>query len=60
MPTQNRKRPVTVKVMTTMAEKKELLKAAAKTGVPLAVLMRTFALAAVRRGEIVSIEARPA
>lgn len=57
---QNRKRAETIKVMVTATEKKELAKAAAKTDVPLAVLMRVLTLAAVRRGEIVSTEAKAA
>jgi hypothetical protein len=48
-----RKRPETIKVMATLSEKRELLKAAAKADVPLATLMRTLALAAIRRGETV-------
>lgn len=52
---QNRKRKESIRVMVTLAEKKELQRAADKTDVPLAVLMRTLTLAAVRRGEIVSV-----
>jgi hypothetical protein len=48
-----RKRPETIKVMATPSEKKELKRAADKADVPLAVLVRTLALAAVRRGESV-------
>jgi hypothetical protein len=48
-----RKRPETIKVMATQSEKKELKRAADKADVPLAVLVRTLALAAIRRGETV-------
>lgn len=40
----------------TAAEKKELLRAANKTDTPLATLVRTLALAAVRRGELVEVD----
>ena len=53
----NRKRPELIKVMTTAAEKRELLRAANKTATPLATLVRTLALAAVRRGEVVVADA---
>ena len=48
-----RKRPETIKVMATPSEKKELKRAADKADVPLATLMRTLTLAAIRRGETV-------
>lgn len=60
MATAKRKRPETIKIMATAAEKRELLKAAAKADVPLATLMRTLSLAAIRRGELVSIDAKAA
>ena len=55
-----RKRPETIKVMATAAEKRELLKAATKADVPLATLVRTLALVAVRRGESVAVTAQAA
>jgi hypothetical protein len=53
MATAKRKRPETIKIMATWSEKQELLRAAKKADVPLAVVMRTLTLAAVRRGETV-------
>ena len=52
-----RKRPETIRIMATVAEKRELRRAADKTATPLATLVRTLALAAVRRGELVEAEA---
>ena len=40
-------------MMATPSEKKELKRVADKADVPLAVLVRTLALAAIRRGETV-------
>jgi hypothetical protein len=56
-----RKRPETIKVMATASEKKELKRAADKADVPLAVLVRTLALAAIRGGQtVVAAEVRAA
>ena len=61
MATAKRKRPETIKVMATEAEKKELWRAATKADVPLAVLTRVLALAAIRRGEtVIGAEAKAA
>ena len=46
-----RKRPISLRVMVTAAERRELKLAAIKADVPLATLMRVLALVAVRRGE---------
>ena len=55
-----RKRPVSLRVMVTAAERRELKLAAAKADVPLAMLMRTLVMAAVRRGETVGLDAKAA
>jgi hypothetical protein len=55
-----RKRPVSLRVMVTVAERRELKLAAAKADVPLATLMRTLVMAAVRRGETVGLDAKAA
>ena len=55
-----RKRPISLLVMVTAAERREMKLAAIKAGVPLATLMRTQALAAIRRGEIVVTDAKAA
>jgi hypothetical protein len=60
MATPKRKRPETIKVMATVSEKRELQRAAAKADMPLAMFMRTLTLAAIRRGETVSIDAKAA
>jgi hypothetical protein len=43
-----RKRPISLRVMVTAAERKELKLAAAKADMPLSALVRSLALAAVR------------
>jgi hypothetical protein len=48
-----RKRPISLRVMVTAAERREMKLAAIKADVPLATLMRTLTLAAIRRGETV-------
>jgi hypothetical protein len=55
-----RKRPISLRVMVTAAERREMKLAAARTDVPLATLMRTLTLAAIRRGEIVVTDAKAA
>jgi hypothetical protein len=42
------------------AERREMKLAAAKTDVPLATMMRILTLAAIRRGEIVTLDAKAA
>jgi hypothetical protein len=54
----NRKRPVTIKIMASEAESRELRRAAKKADMPLAALMRALTLDAIRRGVTVTTEAK--
>jgi hypothetical protein len=55
-----RKRSVALRVMVTAAERREMKIAAAKADLPLAVFIRTLTLAAIKRGEAVSADAKAA
>ena len=46
-----RKRPVSIRIAATVAEHKELSRAAAKADMPLSTLLRVKTLAAVRGGK---------
>jgi hypothetical protein len=50
-PKPSRKRPVTIRIATSVAERKELRRAAIEADMPLSTLVRVKALAAVR-GEL--------
>jgi hypothetical protein len=56
--TVKRKRPVTIKIMASEAEAKELRRAARRADVPLATLMRAMTLDAIRRGVTITTEAK--
>jgi hypothetical protein len=55
-----RKRPFVVAVQLDERERQELRRASNQAGVPLSVLVRMIALAAVRRGELVINDAAKA
>jgi hypothetical protein len=55
-----RRRPVSVRVMMTAAERKEMRRAAFEADMPLSTWMRTLALVAVRQGTRIVSEARAA
>jgi hypothetical protein len=57
IPKANRKRPTTLRVSVSMAEKKALRLAALKADLPVTAYVRIMALAAMREGLPVSAEA---